>query len=158
MNQSKARPDRVVAAENEAVARALQHRLHTATVGLDARSLRVPQLAAVHRAPKVRVELEIRDAPLVAHGAEDALQVLLHFGIGAIERVPRTAPPPLERDLVRGKRLAIFALHEPVGMLLKHVRTGLGDERRHPDGRLETLLADVLQHLLYAAAERAAGL
>ena len=79
------------------------------------------QFAAVHGAPEVGVELEISHAPLLAHGAEDVLQVLLHLGVGAIERVPRAVAPALEGDLVGGERLAVVALHEPVGMLLEDV-------------------------------------
>ena len=43
-------------------------------------------------------------------------------------------------------------------MLLEDVAAGLGDERGHPDGGLEALLADRLQHALHVAAEGLAGL
>ena len=80
--------------------------------------------------------------------------MLLHLGVRAVQRVPRTAPPALEGHLVRGQRLAVLALHEPVGVLLEEVRPGLGNKRRHPDGGLEALLADGLEHALHIAAER----
>src|SRR5262249_60025086 len=56
------------------------------------------------------------------------------------------------------ERLAVVVLHEPVRMLLKDVRAGFGDERRHPDRWFEALLANRLQYVLHAAAERAARL
>ena len=157
VDQAEAGPDGMIASEDEAVAGALEHGLHAAAIGFDARGFGIVEVAAVHRAPEVGVELEVSHAPLVAHGAEDGLQVLLHFGIGAVERVPGAAAPALEGDLVGGERLAVGVLHEPVGMLLEDVATGFGDERRHPDGGLEALLADGLQHFLHAAAEGASG-
>ena len=42
-------------------------------------------------------------------------------------------------------------------MLLEDVAAGLGDERAYPDGGLEALLADRLQHALHVAAEGLAG-
>ena len=42
-------------------------------------------------------------------------------------------------------------------MLLEYVAAGLGDERAHPNRRLEALLADRLQHALHVAAEGLAG-
>src|SRR5689334_15274251 len=107
----------MIAAEDEGVACAAEYGLHAAAVGFDAGRLRVVEAAAVHRAPEVRVELEVSDAPLPAHGAEDALEVLLDFGVGAIERVPRAVAPALEGDLAGGERLAVIAFHEPVGVL-----------------------------------------
>src|SRR5262249_15797985 len=98
---AEARPERMIAAEDEAVARTLQHGLHATAIGLDARSFRVVQFAAVHRAPEVGVELKVRDAPLFAHGAGDTLQVLLPLRSGAVERIPRTAAPALEGYLGR---------------------------------------------------------
>src|ERR1035437_8207931 len=130
----------MIAAQDEAIARAAQDRKHTAAIGFDAGGFGVVQLAAVHGAPKVGVELEIGPAPLLAHGAEDVLQVPLHLGVGAIECIPGTAAPALEGDLAGGQRLTVLALHEPIRVLLEYVAAGLGDERTHPDGGLEALL------------------
>src|SRR4051812_36585769 len=97
----------MIAAEDETVARAAQDRLHPAPVGFDARGFRVGEFPAVHRAPEVGVELEVRHAPLFAHRAEDGFEMALYFGIGAVERVPGAAPPALERHFVGGERLAV---------------------------------------------------
>ncbi len=148
VDQAERRPDGVVAAEDEAVAGAAQDGLHAAAVGFDAGGFGIVQLAAVHGAPEVGVELEIGHSPLLSHGAEDVFQVLLHLGVGAIERVPGAMAPSLESDLVGRERLAVFALHEPVGMLLEDVAAGFGDERTHPDGGLEALLANGLEDAL----------
>ena len=145
VDQPERRPDRVIAAEDEAVARAAQDRLHPAAVGFDARRPRIVEASAVHRAPEVRVELEVGAAPFLPHRAEHVLEVLLHLGMRAVERVPGAAPPAAEGDLVRAQRLAVGVLDEPVGMLLEDVRSFLGDERRDPDRRLESALADLLR-------------
>ena len=143
------RPDRMVAAEDERVAAAAQHRRHAAPIGLDARRARIVEAAAVNRAPEVGVELEIRAAPLVAHRREDALEMRLRFRMRAVERVPRATAPAAERDAIGAQRLAVIVFHEPVGMLLEEIRALFGDERRHPDRRLESAIADLLEHRLH---------
>ena len=42
-----------------------------------------------------------------------------------------------EGDAIRAQRRAGRVFDEPILVLLKHVRVGFGDERRHPDRRLE---------------------
>src|SRR5215475_4751307 len=59
VNQTETGPDRVIASEDEAIARTAEDGLHAAAVGLDARSPRVVEFAAVHGAPEVGVKLEI---------------------------------------------------------------------------------------------------
>src|ERR1035437_4973795 len=71
--------------------------------------------------------------------------------------IPGTAAPALEGDLAGGQRLTVLALHEPIRVLLEYVAAGLGDERTHPDGGLEALLADGLEHAPHVAAEGRAG-
>src|SRR4051812_48643649 len=158
MNQSEGRPDRMVAAEDEAVAGAAEDRLHAAAVGLDARRLWIVEAPAVDRAPEIRVQLEVGDAPFATHGAEQVLEVRLHLWMRTIEDVPRTATPAAERDLVRTKRRVVCVLDEPVRMLLEDVRVFLGHERRHPDGRLEAALPNGVDHLAHVSPERGTGL
>src|SRR5206468_11035939 len=67
MDEAQRRPDGVVAAEQEAVAGALDDRLHAAAVGLDAGGGGIVEVAAVDGAPEVGVQLEVGAAPVVAH-------------------------------------------------------------------------------------------
>src|SRR4029077_3434666 len=53
VDQAERRPDWVIAAEEKAVARAANDRLHAAAVGLDACRARVVEPSAVHRTPEV---------------------------------------------------------------------------------------------------------
>src|SRR5439155_14357467 len=151
------RPDWMIAAENEAVAGAAANRVHSAPICVDACCRRIMKPAAVDRAPEIRVELEIATTPLAPHRPEQLLEMLLHRGMRAVEDVPRTAPPPAERDAVGAKRRPIGVFDEPVAVLLKHLRRLFGDERRHPDRRLEPAFADLGEDALHVAAERRAG-
>ena len=54
---------------------------------------------------------------------------------------PRRQPPKVTRS--DRQRRAVGVLDEPVGMLLEEVRLLLGDERRHPDRRLEAAASDL---------------
>ena len=55
----------------------------------------------MHRSPEVSVQLEVGAAPLVSHGAEESLEVLLHLWIRPIQRVPWSSAPALEGHLAR---------------------------------------------------------
>src|SRR5437588_12852372 len=107
----------MVAAEDEAVARAAENRLHAAAVRLDACGARVPVSPAVNRAPEVCVELEVRDAPLAPHRREQVLEMFLHLRVRAVEYVPGAATPAAEGDFIRAQRLGVVVTHEPVRML-----------------------------------------
>src|SRR5262249_21278638 len=127
----------MIASENEALLRTAKNSLHSAAIGFDAGGVRVVETAAVHCAPEVRVQFEIGAAPFLAHRAEQALQMFLRFGMRAIKRVPGPAPPSAERDFARWQRRAFCVPDEPVGMPLKYVRIGLGDEWSYPDSRFK---------------------
>ena len=124
-----------------------------APVAFDARGFAVVKMAAVHGAPEVGVKLEIRATPLVAHGVEQVLQMLLRVGMCSIQGVPGAAAPPTEGHLGCGQRRAVGVLHEPVRMLLKQMRIGFSDEWGHPDGRLEAAPPNLFEHAQHVAAE-----
>src|SRR5260370_42615915 len=119
VDQSERRPDGMIAAQNEAVPGAAQDRLHPAPVSFDAGRLRIVEHAAMHGAPEVRIELEVGATPLLAHGPEEAFQMLLRFRMRSIKRVPRPVSPPAEGHFVCGQRRAVGSLDEPIRMLLK---------------------------------------
>src|SRR5262249_60188494 len=127
-------------------------RWHPAPVGFNARRAGVVKTAAVHRAPEIRVELEVCAAPIAPHRAKDRLEMFLRFRMRAIERVPGAAPPSAEGDLVRAQWLPLRILDEPIWMLLEQMRLLFGDEGRDPDRRLKAAFADLFQHALYIAA------
>ena len=108
------------------------------------------------RAPEVRVELEVGDTPLAAHGSEHAFEMRLHLGVRAVEHVPRAAPPAAKCHLVGTQRRSVGVLDEPSRMLLEDMRLFFGDEGRNPDRRLEATRLDRLQHLANISAERRA--
>src|SRR5262245_66166732 len=121
MDQAERWPDRVIAAEYEAVARAAQNRLHPAPVGFNARRAWVVKTSAVHRAPEVGVELEVRTSPLAPHCAEDNFEMFPRFRVSAVERVPGAATPAAESDFVGAQGLALGVFDEPVGMLFEQM-------------------------------------
>ncbi len=88
--------------------------------------------------PEVGIELEVVNAPLGTQGAKYLLQVRLHLGVGAIQHVPGGAAPAPVGDPLRGERQAILPFHEPVRVLLEHLRAGLGDKGGDPERRLAT--------------------
>src|SRR5438876_4442555 len=114
VDETRRRPDRMIAAEEKRVARAAHDRLHPATVRLDPRRVRIVETAAVHRAPEVRVELEVRAAPLLAHRRKETLEMLLDVRMRAVERVPRAATPASERHAIGAQRRTIRILDEPL--------------------------------------------
>src|SRR5687768_632385 len=63
-------PDRMITSEDESVARSSNHRAHSAPISFDPCGPRVMEQSGVNRAPEVRVKLEIRHAPTLAHRAE----------------------------------------------------------------------------------------
>src|SRR5205085_32842 len=148
----------MIAAEDEARARAPEDRLHAAPVGFDACGARIVKTAAVNRAPEVCIEFEVGAAPTFAHGAKDQRKVLLRFGVRAVEHVPRAASPAAERDAIRAERFAFFVTHKPIRVLLEDVRLLFRDERRDPDGRLEAARANLFKYALHVAAESRARL
>src|SRR5262245_44211587 len=109
----------MVAAKDKTVSSAGANGLHAPAVSLDARGFGIMESTAVHGAPEIGVELEIAAPPLLAHGVEDFPQVLLHFRVRPIERVPRSMPPPAKRYQAGHKRFIVSAAYEPVRMLLK---------------------------------------
>src|SRR5688500_5064098 len=130
----------MVTPEDERIAGAAPHCGHAAPVGLNARRARIVEVAAVNGSPEVRIELEIRAAPLFAHRRKDMLEMRLRFRMRTVDRVPRTTAPPAERDAVSAQRLTLLVFHEPVRMLLEEIRAFFGDEGSHPDRRLETAI------------------
>src|SRR5262249_41537296 len=153
MDQAERWPDRMVAAKYESIARATKNRLHPAPVGFNTRRAWIVKTTAVHRAPEVGVELEIRAAPFAPHCAEDHFEMFLSFRMRAIERVPGAAPPSAEGDFVRAQGLAIGVRDEPVRMPLEQMRLLFGDEWSDPDRGLEATFANLTEHALYIAAE-----
>ena len=147
----------MIAAEHERVAGAAKDRRHAAPIRFDARRARIVEAAAVKRAPEIRVELEVRAAPLVPHGSEQPLEMLLHVGVRAVERVPWASPPAAECDAIGAQRRAVVAAHEPVAMIAEDRRRLFGDERRNPDRGLESAAADRVHHRADVSTERGAG-
>src|SRR5215831_17579325 len=123
MNQSKRGPHRLVTAEYESVSGTFDDRLHPSAIRLDASSLWVVMTATVHRSPEVRIKLEIRAAPIIAHGAKDVFEMSLCFRISAVKRIPWTTSPPSKGDTVRTQWFSIGAFYKPVRMLLKEIRS-----------------------------------
>src|SRR5215510_6364543 len=148
----------MIAAEHKTVLDAAQDRLHAETIRLDARRARVVKATAMNRAPEVCVELEVSAAPIALHGAKKFFEVLLHFRMSAVEHVPWTTSPAAKGDAIRSQRRAVRIFHEPVGVLLKHMRLFFRDERRDPDRWFETTLANLFEHALHVAAESGASL
>src|SRR4051794_32732846 len=138
----------MIAAENKAISRTVENRLHAAAVRFDACRLRIVQLAAMHRAPEVCVQLEIRTAPLVSHRVKQRFEMPLHFGMRAVQRVPRPAPPSLKRNLASRQRLTVGVLHEPIRIRLEQFRARFRDKWRYPYGRFEAALPNFFQHTL----------
>ncbi len=91
------------------------------------------EATAVDGAPEVGVKLEVVDAPLLAQGTEHLLEVSLHLGVGAIQHVPGGTAPAAVGNPLGGQRQPVLPLHEPVGVTLKHLGTGLGDKGGHPE-------------------------
>src|SRR6185503_14374627 len=120
--------------------------------------IRIVEPSAMHRAPEVRVQLEVGAAPLATHGPEDAGEVILRAGMRTVQRVPWSAPPAAEGHAVRPKRRTSGLLDEPFRMLLEDSRLLFRDERRDPDRRLESAAPDLGEHRADVAAERRAGL
>src|SRR5439155_10182428 len=100
-------PQRMIAAEDERIARAAKDRLHAAAIRFDARRLRIVETAAVHRAPEVRVQLEVGAAPFLPHRAEDVREMLLRIAVRAVERVPGTATPAAKGHAIGSQRCAL---------------------------------------------------
>src|SRR5438552_6813355 len=148
----------MIAAEKKSVSRAAADCAHAAAVGVDACRVRIAESASVHRSPEVRVELEVGAAPFLAHRPEHALEVRLRLGMGAVDRVPRTVPPSAERHAIGSQRRAGGICDEPGGMLTKYERLFFSDERRDPDGRLESAAANVCKNSANASAKGRAGL
>src|SRR5262249_21330000 len=157
MDQAERRPDRMVAAEDEGVTRAAKNCLHAAPVRFDPGRAWIVKSAAVHRAPERRIQLEVRAAPLRAHGVKHALEMFLRTRMRAVEREPGSTPPATEGDAIGSQRRACFVFDEPVGMLLENGGGRFGDERCDPDRRLEAALVDLLEDAAHVAPERRAG-
>src|SRR5262245_46241781 len=113
MDYAKRRPDRMIAAENKAVARTFQNRLHAAPVGFDACCVRIMEPAAMDGTPEICIEFEISAAPLAPHSGEQRLEMLLDFRMCAVEHEPWTVPPAAEGDFVRLQRPGVVTLDEP---------------------------------------------
>ena len=94
-------------------------------------------------APEVRIELEVVNAPLLAQGAKHLLEVGLHLGVGTVQHIPGGAAPAAVGDPLRGQRQAILPLHEPLRVLLEHLRAGLGDKGGDPERGLAAGGADL---------------
>src|SRR5688500_12741043 len=103
----------MIAAEDERVTGAAQHRLHAAPVRFDARGLRIVKAPAMNCAPEVRVQLEVGASPLAPHRLEYMREVFLRPGMRAVDGIPRAATPSAKRHLVRAQRRAVGVLHEP---------------------------------------------
>src|SRR6266481_2769495 len=107
INQTERRPDRMVAAENKTASSAPANCFHALAIGLYTRCLGIMEPSAVHRAPEIGVKFEVSAAPLLAHGVEDLFEMLLHFRMSAVERIPRTVTPSTKSYLAGHERLII---------------------------------------------------
>src|SRR5829696_159037 len=140
----------MIAAQNEGSASSLDHGPHPSTVSFDTRRARVVESPAMHRTPEICIELEIGNAPVVPHRAENGLEMSLHAGMCTIQSVPAAffldRAPPAEGHSVRTQRFAVRIYYEPVRMLLKQVRPFLGDKRSNPNRGLEPTFAYLPQH------------
>src|SRR5918993_4594142 len=112
----------MVTTKDERIPGPAQHCGHAAPVGLDARRARIVKVAAVNRTPEVCIQLEIRAAPLIAHGRKDTFEMRLRVRMRAVDRVPGAPPPAAEGDSIGAERPALVVFHEPVRMLLEEVR------------------------------------
>ena len=83
------------------------------------------------------------DAPLLAQGTKHPLEVSLHLGVGAIQHIPGGAAPAAVGNPLGGQRQPVIPLHEPVGVLLKHLGARLGDKGSHPERRLAAGTSDL---------------
>src|SRR5258706_373506 len=102
----------MVATEDETISRAASNCFHTSSICLDARRFRIVETPAVHRAPEIRVQLEIGAAPFLPHRSEKRLEVSLYIRMAAVECVPRPPSPAGESHLIRGQRFSVRAFHE----------------------------------------------
>src|SRR5260370_42488424 len=118
---------------------------HTVPVSLDATRLGIVETTAVHRAPKVSIELEVGTATLLPHGAKDFLKVLLNLGMCSIQRVPGSVAPSAESHPTRLQGLAILAADKPLWVLLEDLRILLGNKRSDPNSGLEAALPNLFQ-------------
>src|SRR5215472_9010174 len=148
----------MVTAKDEAVTGPAADGLHPAPIRLYAGCLRIVKTPAVHRYPKISVELEVGAPPVPAHCTEDLLQVFPDLGMRSIQRVPGRVTPSAECDFAGQQRLAVAAANEPLRVLLKDLRILFCDKRCNPDGRFESPSPNLLVHFDHISAERLAGL
>src|SRR5258708_37852657 len=96
MNQSQRWPQRMIAAEKQAVSRAAANCLHPTTIGFDTRRVGIVKVSTMDRAPEVCVEFEIGAAPVPAHRAKNHLQMSLSFRVCSVKDIPGPVPPAAE--------------------------------------------------------------
>src|SRR5215472_5552569 len=96
----------------------------------------------MHGSPEVGVQFEVGAAPVLAHGAEDFFEMLLHFRMRSMQSVPGSVPPSGEGNLAGNQGFVVCPADEPLRMLLEDMGILFGDERCHPDGRLKAALAN----------------
>src|SRR5262249_55867184 len=107
---------------------------------------------------EISVELEVGTVPLPAHGTEDVLKMFLDFRMGSIQRVPGSMAPSAKSDLAGEQRLAVGALNEPLGVLLKDLRILFCDKGCNPNGGFESPSPYLFQDFDDISTERLASL
>src|SRR5215475_10125355 len=135
----------MVAAQNEAVASPTADGLHAAPISLDASGLGIVKPAAMHGPPEIGVKLEVRAAPLLAHGVESLFEMFLYFRVSSVERIPRSVAPSSESDLAGDEGLIVVSADEPVGMFVEDVGALFRYKGRHPNGRFQSATADLFE-------------
>src|SRR5215510_1492342 len=135
----------MIASQNETISSTMSNRLHASAVSLDTCGCRVVKAATMHCAPEVGIQFEVRAAPVLPHGAEDFLEMLLHFRMRSIQSVPGCVPPSGEGHLAGNQRFVVRSANEPLRLLLEDMGILLGDERCNPDCWLKAALANFFQ-------------
>ena len=143
VGESEGRPVRLVADEDEAIpSDGVDYRLHSLTVRLYPRHVRIVPLTPRQCRPHDGIELEIPALPFVAHRGEDEPDVIEGVRMGTIKHIPGAPSPAAERVSVGRERGAVRVGNEPIGVFAEEARILFGDERRDPDGRDESPVCD----------------
>src|SRR4051795_12519394 len=132
----------MIAAKHKTVAGPAQDRLHTSTVSLYSSRIRIMEMTAMNRAPKIRIEFEVSTAPFAPHRSKEFLEMLLNFRMSAVKHVPWTTAPTAERYQIGAQRLGLLIFYKPVRVLLKNVRLFFGNKWSNPNRRLKRSLAN----------------
>src|SRR3982751_4865759 len=111
----------MIAAQHKTISGASQNCLHTFTVSLYTSGVRIMEVAAMNRAPKIRIQLEVSTTPLAPHRSEELLEVILNYRMSTIKHVPWTTTPSAEGHKIGSQWLAMRISYKPVRVLLKNM-------------------------------------